>query len=319
MQLLADLEMFVKVAELLNFGRAAAVLNVTAPTLSRRIAGLERELDLVLIRRSTRSLSLTEAGLQLLERASRLVEEAQRTREELSANFGKLSGHVRVGTPSDLATTLLAPSLARFCRDNQQITLDIVPTRGQPDLQRDKLDVAFSVTHEAVLRDSSFSVRGLGCFPRMLYASKTYLKRHGTPETPQALQEHSCLRYLEETAERDWRLHREKKSVTVLVGGRCACSSVIISAQAAREHMGIAMLPSHLASHPTYGAGLTRVLPEWKGTPVNVFALTADRKLPARLEELISVSRSEFTKQLARLEVAGRNLASKHALTLVTG
>ncbi len=311
MQLFADLESFVKVAELRNFGRAAASLNVTAPTLSRRIAGLERELDVALIRRSTRSLSLTAAGLELLERASRLIEEAKRTREELSANFSRVRGHVRVGAPSDLATTILAPSLAKFCRDNQEISLDIVSTRGQPDLQRDKLDIAFAVTHQAMLPDSSFSVHRLGCFPRMLYASKNYLRRHGTPETPQALQDHDCLRYLEETAERTWRLHRERKSTTVPVSGRCACSSVILSAQAAREHMGIAMLPSHLASHPTYGAGLTRVLPDWKGTPVNVFALTADRKLPARLEELITVTRSEFTKQLARLEIAGRNPADK--------
>ena len=302
--------MFVVVAQLRNFGRAATALNVTAPTLSRRIAGLERDLDIVLIRRSTRSFSLTEAGLQLLGRASCLLDEAKRTKEELASNFNKLSGHVRVGAPSDLATTILAPSLAKFCRDHDDISLDIVSTRGQPDLERDKLDVAFAVSHQAVLADSSFSVRRLGCFPRMLYASKTYLKRHGTPETPQALKEHDCLCYLDETAERNWQLHREKKSIAIPVTGRCACSSVVILAHAAREHMGVAMLPSHLASHPTYGAGLTRLLPGWQGTPVNVFAVTADRKLPARLEELISVSRSEFSKQVARLEVVGRSITN---------
>jgi DNA-binding transcriptional LysR family regulator len=311
MQLLADLEMFVTVAELRNFGRAAAGLNITAPTLSRRIAGLERKLDLVLIRRSTRSFSLTEAGQQLLERSSRLIDEAKRMREELSSNFNTLRGQVRVGSPSDLTTTILAPAFAKFCLDNHHISLEIVSTRGQPDLERDKLDIAFGVTHQASLPDSLFSVRRLGSFSRMLYASRTYLKRHGTPGTPQALQEHSCLCYLDETVERNWRLHRDRKSITVSIGGRCASSSVIVSAQAAREHVGIAMLPSHLASHPTYGAGLTRVLPEWSGTPVNVFAVTADRKLPARLEELIRVTRSEFTKRLAELEIAGRRVEKK--------
>ena len=73
-------------------------------------------------------------------------------------------------------------------------------------------------------------------------------------------------------------------------GGSVRCG------QAARAHLGIATLPCHLASHPTYGAGLVRVLAEWKGAPVNVFAMTADRKLPAKLEELIRVTRSEFPK-----------------------
>ena len=304
MQLLADLELFVKVAELRNFGRAAAALHITAPTLSRRIAALEREFDLVLIRRSTRSFSLTEAGQQLLDRSSKLIEEAARTREELSANFNTISGNVRVGSPSDLATTILAPIFAKFCRENQQVSLDIISTRGQPDLQREKLDIAFAVTHQTKLPDSSLAIRRLGSFPRMLYASDFYLKRHGTPETPQQLQEHSCLRHLENTAESNWRLHCGKKSsVTIPIAGRCASSSVIISAQAAREHVGIAMLPSHLASHPTYGGGLTRVLPAWEGTPVNVFAVTLDRKPAAKLEELIRVTRSEFTKRLVQLSV----------------
>ncbi len=304
MQFLADMELFVKAAELRNFGRAAAALNLTASTVSRRISGLERELGLLLVRRSTRSFALTEAGQKFFERSHKLIEEASQTREELSSNFTTVSGHVRAGSPSDLATTILAPAFAKFCRANAAVSLDIVSTQGQPDLDRDKLDLAFAVTHQISLPDSSFSVRQIGSFTRMLYASKTYLRRHGTPQTPRELQEHSCIRYLDSSAETTWRLHRDKRSQGVAVGGPCASSSVIVSAQAAREHLGIAMLPCHLASHPTYGAGLVRVLTDWEGTRVNVFAVTADRKLPARLEELIRVARSEFTKRLAQLESA---------------
>jgi len=305
MQLLADMELFVKTAELRNFGRAADALNLTPSTVSRRIAGLEQELGLVLVRRSTRSFALTEAGQQFFERSQKLVREASRTREELSSSFTALSGHVRVGSPSDLATTILAPAFAKFCREYAAVSLDIVSTQEQPNLDRDKLDLALAVTHQVSLPDSSSSVRLIGSFARMLYASKTYLKRHGTPQTPQQLQEHSCIRYLDSIAETEWKLLRDKRSQTLAIGGACASSSVIVSAQLAREHLGIAMLPCHLASHPTYGAGLVRVLTDWVGTPVNVFAVTADRKLPARLEELIRITRSEFTKRLAKLESAG--------------
>ena len=302
MHLLADMELFVKTAELQNFGRAADALNLTASTVSRRVAGLEKELGLVLIRRSTRSFALTEAGQHFCERSRRVIEEASRIREEVSSSFATISGHVRVGAPSDLATTMLAPAFAKFCRENAAVSLDIVSTRGQPNLDRDELDVAFGVTHQVSLPDSPFSVRRVGSFPRMLYASKTYLRRHGTPRTPQELRDHSCIRYLDAAPETTWQLHQPKKSQVVAICGPCASSSVIVSAQTAREHLGIAMLPCHLASHPTYGAGLVRVLPGWVATPVNVFAVTADRKLPARLEELVRVVRSEFTKRLEELE-----------------
>ena len=304
MQLLAEMELFVETAEARNFGRAAEALRLTPSTVSRRITALEKELGLVLVRRSTRSFALTEAGQAFYDRARRIIKEASQVKDELSADFMKVSGHVRVGTQSDLATTILAPAFAKFCRDNDSISLDIVSTQGQPDLERDKLDVAFAVTHQVSLPDSSFSTHRVGSFGRMPYASKIYLRRRGTPQTPEDLQEHSCIRYLGSLPEKTWRLVCGKRVHIIDVTGPCASNSVIVSAQAAREHLGIAMLPYHLASHPNYGAGLVRVLPEWEGAPVNVFAVTEDRKLPARLEELVRVARSEFMKRLAILEAS---------------
>jgi len=302
MRLLADMEVFVEVAKLRNFGRAAAALGVTASTLSRRVAGLERELGVVLIRRSTRSFALTESGQEFFERSQKIVEDAIRTKEEIGANFTKVSGHLRVGTPSDLATTILAPVVAKYCRENPTVSIDLMSTQGQPDLTRDRLDVAFAVAHQISLPDSSYPMRRIGSFSRMMYASRTYIKRKGAPNTPQELQQHPCIRHVEGSTETHWELHRERKRQTVEVKGACACSSVIVSAQAAREHLGIAMLPRHLASHPTFGAGLMRILPEWEGTRVTVFAVTKDRALPAKTQELIRVAKAEFAKRLAQLE-----------------
>lgn len=302
MRLLADMEVFVEIARLRNFGRAAAVLGVTASTLSRRIAGLERELGVVLIRRSTRSFALTESGQEFFERSRKIVEDSIRTKEELNANFTKVSGHLRLGTPSDLATAILTPVFAKYCRENPTVTIDIFSTQGQPDLIRDHLDLAFAVAHQIKLPDSSYAVHQVGSFPRMTYGSRTYLKRKGIPNTPQELQEHACIRYVDGSVEKHWELHRERKTQMIAVKGACSCSSVIVCAQAAREHLGIAMLPRHLAIHPTFGAGLVRVLPEWEGTRANVFAVTIDRILPAKIQELIRVVKAEFARRVAQLE-----------------
>ena len=302
MRLLADMELFVELARLRNFGRAAAALDITASTLSRRITGLEKEMGISLIRRSTRSFALTESGQEFFERSNKIIAEARRTREEIGANFKKVSGHLRVGAPSDLATTILAPVLAKYCRDNPSVSIEIMATQRQPDLTGDSLDVAFVVVHQVALPDSSFPARQIGSFPRMMYASRLYLKRNGTPASPQELREHGCVRHVYGSTEKYWELHQGRKRETVAVKGACASNSLIVCSQAAREHLGIAMLPQHLASHPTFGDGLVKVLPEWEGTKANVFALCGSRVLPAKTQELIHVVKAEFTKRVAQLE-----------------
>jgi len=299
---LTDMEVFVEVAKLRGFRPAAASLGVNASTLSRRIVGLERELGIVLIRRSTRSFALTESGQEFFDRSQRLVDEVVRTREELGANFTKVSGCLRVGAPADLASTVLVPIFAKYCRENPAVSIDIVSTQGQPDLTHDSVDLAFAVAHQTLLPNSSYFVHQVGSFPRMMYASRIYLKRNGLPTRPLELQEHACIRYLANAAEKQWDLHHDGESQTITVKGACACSSVIVSAQSAREHLGIAMLPQYLATHPTFGNGLIRVLPDWEGTPVNVFAVTVDRVLPAKIRELIRLAKAGFGKRIAQLE-----------------
>ncbi len=298
------MELFVELAKLRNFGRAAAALDITASTLSRRISSLESELGVPLIRRSTRSFALTESGQEFFERSRKIVAEATRTREEIGANFTNVSGHLRVGAPADLVTTLLAPVFAKYCRENPSVSIEIIATQAQPDLTSDSLDIAFLVAHQVALPDSSFPARPVGSFPRMMYASRLYLKRQGTPASPQALREHACLRYVHfgRSTEKSWELQQGRKRESIAVGGACASNSVIALAQAAREHLGIAMLPQHMASHPAFGAGLVRVLPDWEGAGVNVFALSVNRALPAKTRELIHVVKSDFTKRLAQLE-----------------
>lgn len=304
MRWLAEMELFVELAKVRNFGRAAAALGITASTLSRRMTSLEKEIGVPLIRRSTRSFALTESGQEFFERSQKIMVEAARAHEEISATFTKVSGHLRVGTPSDLAMTILAPVFAKYCRENPSVSIEIIATQRQPDLIGDSLDVAFVVAHQVALPDSSFPARPVGSFSRMMYASRLYLRRKGVPTSPQELREHACIRYIygSGSAEKHWDLHQGRKRETVAVEGACASSSVAVSAQAAREHLGIAMLPRYLASHPTFGAGLVRVLPDWEGARANVFALSVSRVLPAKIQELIQVVKTEFSKQVAQLE-----------------
>lgn len=307
MRLLADMELFVGLVKFQNFSRAAAAFGITASTLSRRITGLEAELGVPLITRSTRSFALTESGQEFYERSKNIVAGARQLREEMSVNFTEIAGHLRIGAPVDLAVIVLAPIVARYCRANPGVSVEIVAASAQPDPVSDSLDVAFVVVHQVAMRNSSFPARPIGSFSRMLYASKTYLARHGTPLSPQHLKEHNCIRhlYIPGAAERHWDLYSGRKHQKVIVKGALMSNSLGVYSQAAREHLGIVMLPLHLASHPAFGAGLVRVLPDWEGAKVHVFALSANRKLPAKTQELINLVKTEFAKQVAQLEAQG--------------
>lgn len=239
MRLLADFELFVEVGNMGHFGRAAAALDMPASTLSRRIAALEKELGVSLINRSTRSFSLTEAGQACYERARKLIAEATRMREELGADADHLSGHLRIGFPTDLALTIFSAELAAFSRANSEISIEVIAIEGHPNLLKKGLDVGFMVSHQLTLPDSAFTSRRIGTFSRMLFASKTYLKLKGTLSDPSELETHSCIRFSHGRLEKQWELHRGKEKRTVAVEGDCSANCVGLAAQFAREHLGL--------------------------------------------------------------------------------
>ena len=301
-RLLTELDVFSEVARLRNFRQAADVLGIAPPTLSRRIAALERELGTVLIRRSTRSFALTYAGESLYRHAQLILRQTVRAREELRADKDDVTGSVRLGAPVDLITALFTPMLAQFCSQNPNVALTVLGTQNQPDLKRDSLDVAFAVAHQARPKDSAYAMHPVGSFPRLLYGSDKYLQRQGTPSSPEEISAHACIRHCEASAEQHWELVRGKRRQRVPVQGRFACTSVSACAQAAREGLGLVMLPVHLASHPAYGMGLTRVLPEWEGVPAYVFALTAERAAPLRVSTLIRLVQKHLPGRLKEVE-----------------
>lgn len=304
MRLLADLELFSETARLRSFGRAAVQLGMTPSTLTRRVAALEKDLGVTLILRSTRSFALTPAGQKLFDRAQSILEQVALTREDLRGEAESAAGHMRIGAPADLVCTMLMPLLARHALENEGLSLSVLSAAVQPDLARDSLDLAFVVAHQKRLEDSTYVTHHVGSFPRMLYASQAYLQRQGTPTKPQDLRAHRCIRHWSGDVEMEWDLYQARRKQTIELAGSIVCSSVIACAQAAREGLGIVMLPEQFAVQPLFGAGLVRVLPQWTGTTAHILAISADRTLSAKTRKLIAAVRSGFDGRRQELELA---------------
>jgi LysR family transcriptional regulator, regulator for bpeEF and oprC len=150
MRFLADLALFVEVANTRNFSRAAAALGMPVSTLSRRISVLERELGFRLIHRSTRVFKLTDAGQACYEQSKALVAEATRIQEEVAGTASRASGHIRVGVPFDLAQTIFLPLFARYMLDHPDISIEVLSISGHPNLLTESLDLAMMVSHQCV-------------------------------------------------------------------------------------------------------------------------------------------------------------------------
>lgn len=305
MRVLADMALFVEVANTRHFGRAATALGIPASTLSRRIAALERELGVALVNRSTRSFALTETGEAYYRRASKLVGEAKQIHEDLEQNAGRIAGRLRIGIPLDLAVTVFPPILGMFMRHNPGISLEVLSIYGNPNPLSDALDAVFLVVHEKRLPSSSQIGRMVGSFPRFLYASDVYLKRRQPPQEPSDLEQHACIRSIQGTVQTEWELRKGRQRKTVAVNGEVSVNSAGLLAWLTREHLGIATLPHFLASHPCFGGGLTQVLPDWEAVPAYLFAFTATRMPSAKVLKLIEAVKAGFPAQIHALERAG--------------
>lgn len=298
MRFLADLALFVEVANTRNFGRAAAALGMPASTLSRRISTLERELGFHLIHRSTRSFTLTDAGKACYEQSKALVAEAMRIQEDVTGMAVRSAGHIRIGVPFELAQTVFLPLFARHMLEHPDISIETLSIGGNPNLLTEGLDIAILVGHQTRMPDSTFWSRRIGTFPRRLFASRQYLTQHKRIQDPAELAAHSCIRLVYGGVQSQWELRRGREQRIVSVNGTASANSVGMLARLAKDGMGIALLPDFLARHPGFGDGLVRLLNDWEAVPANVFAVTPSEMQSARVRKFISYLKENFEAQL---------------------
>lgn len=190
---LDDLEAFLAVADHGSFTAGAVALSTTASVLSRAVTRLEHRLGGQLLRRSTRKVTLTEAGRQYLEQARAaftLLGDAER---EIQGQADAMTGRVRMSVPTTWGHHRLPALLARFTRAYPQVRVELNITNRSVDLVAEGFDLAVRLGH---LPDSGLVARKLADEPLCLVASPDYLRRAGTPHTVEALRGHACLPFI---------------------------------------------------------------------------------------------------------------------------
>ena len=300
-QLWGHLHWLVVLAQKGSFTAAAERLGVSKAAMSQRVAELERVAGVALVRRTTRSVRLTEAG-------QRLVDDTRASFEQIAESFAQVRdlaglprGLLRVTAPVALARQQLVPLLADFLRQYPEVRLELDLSDRISSLATEGFDLA--IRHTANPPDTH--VAWTLCSTRsLLVATPAYLGRHGSPQLPQELARHNCLHYPRSHETPAWtfesnRPAQGRERVTVQVSGSLAANNSEALRDAALAGLGIALLPDFSAQDSLRAGKLVEVLPDW--TPVGSFAgqLYAIRPYSAHVPRAVSALVAFLRERLA--------------------
>ena len=296
------LRVFTKVISEGSFAAAARTLNLAPAVVTRAIADLEKHLGARLLNRSSRSLALTEIGHAYLERARQIVAAL----DDADALAGMASdapeGTLRVLCPPAFAVHQLAQHLPRFHQLYPRIGLEIAAT-GPVEAADDNFDVSIVSIGQQPLQ-GDFVVRILACSSFIICGSPDYLARRGCPRDPQELTGHEGLLPAVSAVRRTLTLSRQTPIMTdgAINTVTLPVEPAVLSTQhielllaAAISGLGLAGLPSFVAEQAMRDGRLKRVLPEWRGTTLTLYAAMPSRKqVPARTRAFVDFLVSVF-------------------------
>lgn len=287
LQDLNDLSLFAQVVQHGSFSAASRATGVPKSRLSRRIAQLEKDMGVQLLRRTTRQVRVTALGEAFYERCRAMVAEAQAARELIEHARDQPGGYLRISCPVTIAQILLAPSIGRFLLDNPGVRLDIDATNRRVDLIGEGYDLALRVRE--VLDDSSLAIRTFGESPLMLVASPRLLDAIGRPRTPKALEGVPGVGQSPHDGKHVWQLSMaDEPPVQIPYEPRLVTDEFAVLLAAAIEGVGVAMLPRMYCNEPIERGELEVLLPQWRmpvGTLHAVFA--ARRGMPPALRRFL--------------------------------
>jgi DNA-binding transcriptional LysR family regulator len=261
MDRLSAIEAFVAVAEASSFSEAARRLRGSKSAISRLVAGLEAELGARLLNRTTRSLTLTEAGRGYFDRASRILADLKEANLAVSQLQATPRGRLRVSAPMSFGFLHMAPALATFLTRYPDVELDLVMNDRFVDLVDEGFDAAVRI---GSMDDSSLVARKLAPIRRAVCASPAYLKARGVPDTPDDLKAHECLSNSNISITHEWRFTaRDGKPWPVEVRGRLSANNGDALRMAGLSGMGLINLPTFIIGDDLRAGTLVRVLDDF--------------------------------------------------------
>ena len=263
----ADLHLLTVLSQTRSYTQAARRLGISKASVSMRIGDLERAAGLPLVRRTTRSVGLTEAGQRLVDDTQAAFAQIEQSFGNVRDQAGQPRGLVRVSAPVALGRQHIAPTLATFIQQYPEIRLELDLSDRLINLAQEGFDLAIRHSHAPPDTHVAWVLCDTGS---LLVASPDYLARRGAPAHPHDLAQHDCLLYLRDTPVQSWafgKLPAPRKAaqpVVVTVRGPLRANNSEVLREAVLGGLGIGLLPDFTAAAHVRAGQLVQVLPTWR-------------------------------------------------------
>ena len=263
------MQVFLRVADSRSFVRAAETLGLPASSVTGIIKRLEKHLQIRLLHRSTRNLSLTPEGERYLERCREILDLIDDTESSLQGEGGRPQGRLRVDMPGGIAHAMIVSQLAQFQQRYPDIYLMIGTNDRQVDLIQEGVDCVIRTGH---LHDSTLVARRLGDLRWITCAARSYLDEKGVPERLEDLQRHRAVHYFSSTTRRGSELHfvENGERIAVAVPGTVAVNQTGLYIKLGLDGLGLIQLAETLVSDHLRTGALVEVLADMRPAPVPV-------------------------------------------------
>jgi len=267
---LDGVEAFLGVARYRSFRRAAAELGVTPSAISQAVRALEARIGAVLFIRTTRSVSLTEAGERFLSRAKPAFEELVAA-SGIARELGQRpAGLLRLSVPRAVVPILLEPLIASFCQAYPEVEVEIAASKELVDLAAEGFDAGIRLGQ--FIAADMVAVRLTPPFPFAIVGSPDYLARRGRPKRPDDLRRHACLRIRRSNGALGlWSLNDNGRAIEIAVSGPLIANDFPTMLGAALEGVGLAQVPAPIAAAPVKAKKLVGVLEPFAAMAPGVF------------------------------------------------
>jgi DNA-binding transcriptional LysR family regulator len=285
MEDLERMAIFAHVVEEKSFSGAARRLNLSKSLVSKHVTQLEKSVGARLLNRTTRALSLTEAGTVLYAHCARILEELEEAKLAVSRLQSAPRGILRISAPVAFGRLHVASALPEFLGANPELKIDMVTTDRFVDLAEEGYDVVIRITGEPA---PNVVARKLAPVNRRICATPAYFARHGVPKTPQELEAHNCLTYTYYNPQDPWRLHGPEGEISVRASGDLRLNDDDALAEAVRGGLGIALLPTFLIGKELQSGRLQSVLSDYVPLERHIYAIyLPNRHLSAKVRAFI--------------------------------
>lgn len=267
MDKLSAMATFVRIVEKGSLTAAATALDTSLPSVVRTLAALERELGVRLLNRTTRRIHLTDEGAQYLERCRTILSAVQESEAAFTLGGAEPHGRLAVTASVLFGRRYIAPLVSEFLRRYPKVSAELIFADRLVNLVEEGIDVAVRIGH---LPDSSLVAVPVGRVRRVICASPEYLRRSGTPRTPQEVREHACVRHTGLAPRPDWSFRSGRRTLSVPLNAVISSNDIDSSLDACLAGHGLGLFLSYQTAPYRKEKRLRYVLEEFEAEPLPV-------------------------------------------------